>query len=368
MELTVMSQWREKLRTRLRAAKEKAAPKVSAFSDWLNANVLTPLDGKTKEWKIRKQIKQALPGDLTDPMVVADLFQRTFQKGNASFYGKLATLTICMFFLADLSALLVDRYVPEPPPTRSARRSERRRSVTLEDYQAIIARNLFSSKGLIPGEETPGTQDMGGVPVRTGLPLNLVGTLILQNELRSIGTIEDRSSQMVYPVRTMDEIPSKIRVIKVEPRKVIFLNLSSGRREFVDLPEDNLAISTRIATPVTRATSPGVEKVSDTQWNISRSEVDRTLADLNNVLTQARCVPNFENGLPAGFKCFQIQKGSIYDKLGLQDNDVLVGLNGEAINDPGKAFELLNQLKTANHLELSVKRNGKQQNFAYDFH
>jgi type II secretory pathway component PulC len=36
------------------------------------------------------------------------------------------------------------------------------------------------------------------------------------------------------------------------------------------------------------------------------------------------------------------------------------------MNDPGKAFELLNQLKTASRMELTVKRNGKVQNFTYE--
>ena len=75
---------------------------------------------------------------------------------------------------------------------------------------------------------------------------------------------------------------------------------------------------------------------------------------------------HFENGMPAGYKLFQIVPGSIYDKLGLQNGDTLCGLNGQSINDPGKAFELLGELKTASHLELCVKRDGRQNNNSYD--
>jgi general secretion pathway protein C len=90
------------------------------------------------------------------------------------------------------------------------------------------------------------------------------------------------------------------------------------------------------------------------------------LADLNNVLTQARCVPNFENGLPSGYKCFQIVPGSIYDKLGLQNGDTIVGINGQNINDPGKAFEQLSTLKEAKHISLSIKRDGRPVQLEYD--
>jgi general secretion pathway protein C len=77
-------------------------------------------------------------------------------------------------------------------------------------------------------------------------------------------------------------------------------------------------------------------------------------------------VPNFENGQLAGYKLFQIVPGSIYDKLGLQNGDVIAGLNGQAINDPGKAFEMLSELKTSSHLELQIKRDGRVSNFAYN--
>jgi general secretion pathway protein C len=67
-----------------------------------------------------------------------------------------------------------------------------------------------------------------------------------------------------------------------------------------------------------------------------------------------------------GYKLFQIVPGSIYDKLGLQNGDIIQGLNGSPINDPGKAFEMLSELKTSSHLELQVKKDGKVQNKIYD--
>jgi type II secretory pathway component PulC len=43
-----------------------------------------------------------------------------------------------------------------------------------------------------------------------------------------------------------------------------------------------------------------------------------------------------------------------------------MALDGSPMNDPAKAFELLNQLKTSSRMELTVKRNGKVQNFTYE--
>ncbi|MGZ3699548.1 MAG: type II secretion system protein GspC [Bdellovibrionota bacterium] len=309
-----------------------------------------------------------------EPAAVAEMLGKSLQKGGTAFYGKALTIVLCSYFLSDLTGLLAGRLIPEPPASHAfgnrAFGGPQHRLRQVEDYNVIFSRNLFNSQGIIPGEENPANPtgpDLGGPPVRTNLPFNLIGTLILQDELRSIATIEDKSASMVYPVQVDDEIPSKARIVKIEPKRVIFINTASGRREFVDLPEDN-PTAPKLSLG-TRPSGPAIDRVSNTQFNVSRNEVDKALGDLNNILTQARAVPNFENGQPSGYKLFQIVPGSIYDKLGLQNGDVIAGLNGTPINDPGKAFEMLNELKSgAGHLELQVKRDGRPSTFTYDIH
>ncbi|OFZ17932.1 MAG: hypothetical protein A2X94_12905 [Bdellovibrionales bacterium GWB1_55_8] len=334
------------LRDRFRRAPRE--PRLDAGAQWRN---------------LRERLAQF------DPSRTADWLNRNFQKQGASFYGKLVTIILCTYFLADVIALVAGGYIPEPPAPRIARRSgPTAKKPPLEEYQAIISRNLFNSQGLIPGEEDATTvaQDFGGPATKSTLPFNLVGTLILKNELRSIATIEDKSASIVYPVQVQDEIPSKAKILQIEPERVTFLNISSGRREYIELPELK-GNAPRITLGKPSAGGPGIEKVSPTQFNISRQEVDTALSDLNSILTQARAVPHFENGLPAGYKLFQIVPGSIYSKLGLQNNDIIVGLNGEPVNDPGKAFSALNDLKGgASHIELQIKRDGRPVNMNFD--
>jgi general secretion pathway protein C len=349
--------------------RSKLAPAVSKAKSAAGAGA--------QKYKLRERFVRLLPADLAqsfprtmDPLALLEWTTRALQKQGAAVFGKLLTILLCAFFLADVLALLVDKYVPEPPVVRGVRTANsERRNRAVEDYNVIFARNLFNSQGLIPGEEEPkGMEDMGGVPVKTSLPFNLIGTLILRDELRSIATIEDKAANMVYPVRAQDEIPNKAKIISVEADRVVFLNTSNGRREFIELPKDLQTSNPRVNVGRPSNTGSGIEKVAPTQYSVSRNEVDKALGDLNQVLTQARCVPNFENGLPSGFKCFQIVPGSIYDKLGMKNGDVLCGIDGQPINDPGKAFELLGQLKTASHLDLCVKRNGQQMTMSYDFH
>ena len=298
---------------------------------------------------------------------MAEWAGKSFQTQGYAFYGKVLTLFICSYFLADVCAMIAGHYIPDAPIAHNPRAGGlSHRARTYEDYTAVFTRNLFNRKGLIPGDETSGGPlDPGGAPVRTTLPFNLLGVLILNDELRSIATIEDKGATMVYPVRETEEIPSKAKIVKIEPTRVIFINLTAQRREFVELPPDNSA-NARIT--VGKTTQPGIEQVNQNQFNIARGEVDKALADFNKILTQARAIPNFENGTPAGYKLFQIVPGSIYAQLGLKDGDVIAGLNGDPINDPSKAFEMLNQLKNSNHMELQIKRDGKSSTMTYDIH
>jgi general secretion pathway protein C len=340
-----------KLRVEKYPSFKQALLKLRPNINWKNvANQLQSLDlQKTTEW-ISKKV----------------------QDRGFAFYGKLGTVIVCNYFLADLSALLVGDYLPNPATGAGRPRSSfySRGEKLNADYPAIAARNLFNSKGLIPGEND-GVDGLGSdaAPTKSNLPLNLIGTLVMSNPAHSIATIEDKAQSQIFPVGIDDEIPGKLKVQLIEPRKVIFVNKISGRREYIEIPEDqDTKVATRFSNSGGSTGATSVEKVSPTQFNVPRGEVDRALADFNNLLTQARAVPNSENGLPAGYKLFQIIPGSLYDKLGLQNGDVITGLNGQIINDPGKAFEMLNELKTSNHLELQIKKDGKPLNYVYDIH
>jgi general secretion pathway protein C len=305
-----------------------------------------------------------------DPAAMVEWATKTVRSRGVSLYGYGITIVLCAYFLSSVIAILLGRFIPEPPVAKGSYRGDSyKRAKSIDDYSIIFTRNLFNSRGIIPGDEggPGGVQDMGGPPVKTTLPLNLVGTMILSDELRSIATIEDKSASMVYPVRVEDEIPSKVRIVRVEPTRVIFVNLSTGRREYAELPQDAFTSNARISVP-TRAAGPGIEQTTPNNYSVQKTEIDKALGDLNNVLTQARAIPNFENGVPAGYKLLQIVPGSIYEKLGLKNNDVIAGVNGEAMTDPGKAFELMKSLKSDNtkHLELQIKRDGRLQTFSYD--
>jgi general secretion pathway protein C len=288
-------------------------------------------------------------------------FKSTSFPRSRFFYTAIATV-VCAYFAADFASVALKKFLPEPP-TETQRQTTPTKTPAM--YDLIAGRNLFNEKGLIPNTEDPNA-GFDGPPVKTSLPLNLTGIIMVQDELKSVASIEDKSKNQVVAVRISDPIKPDVIVQKIEADRVIFLNRPMGRREYVELPKELQTKGPHLAPGP--SAGAGINKTSDTTFQIDRTEVDKTLGNLNEVLTQARCVPNFENGRPSGYRCFQIVKGSIYDKLGMQDGDVICGINGESVNDPAKAFSLLTELKTSNGVELCINRNGRVMNMNYNIH
>lgn len=272
-------------------------------------------------------------------------------------YNSLAII-ISAYFVADFLVLAVQPYFPEitPPRPRFQQAGEDR---SFQRYQPILARNLFNERGLIPNLDVGDGID--GPPVRTNLPLTLLGVIVVKDPQKSVASVDDKGANQVWAVRPGESMGPNIQVQAVEFDRMIFINKSERRREFVELPKDLIVLS-RKASPA----RPGGISNEGNHYNIDRKEIDKVMANFNEVLTQARCLPNMEAGKPAGYRCFQIEKDSIYDKLGMKDDDVICGINGQPVNDPATAFNMLETFKTAPRIELCIKRGNKTMNLVYD--
>ena len=106
------------------------------------------------------------------------------------------------------------------------------------------------------------------------------------------------------------------------------------------------------------AWAPASEPLSENEYEVPRAEIDKTLANLNDVAMQARIVPAFKDGQAQGFKLFSIRPDSIYSKIGVQNGDVIKRINGFDLNSPEKALEVYSKLKEASRIDIEIERNG----------
>ena len=144
---------------------------------------------------------------------------------------------------------------------------------------------------------------------------------------------------------------------------------NDGRREFIDgNPGDGSMPVPSYTPPPVAAAKPsgrpnsglgkGIRATGENEYEVPRDEIDRTLANLNEVAMQARIVPAFKDGQAQGFKLFSIRPDSIYSKIGVQNGDVIRRINGFELNSPEKALEVYSKLKEASRIEIEIERNG----------
>jgi general secretion pathway protein C len=235
--------------------------------------------------------------------------------------------------------------------------------LSMEKLAKLAGMKVPEPEPLVKEPTTPQV-DLASAPVRSPLRVKLLGTLLSAVPEWSIATIQDVVTLKAQTYMVGDDIQSA-KVLEIERDRVIILN--NNRREFIDatagdgqgIPAPVVAVkATNDQPPPSQNLGAGVKAISENEYEIPRGEIDKTLANLNDVAMQARIVPAFKDGVAQGFKLFSIRPDSIYTKIGVQNGDVIKRINGYDLNSPEKALEIYSKLKEASRIDIEVERNG----------
>jgi general secretion pathway protein C len=94
---------------------------------------------------------------------------------------------------------------------------------------------------------------------------------------------------------------------------------------------------------------------------LDRQEVDSTLPDFMRLMQEIRVRPHLEAGRPGGFLIYNIEPDSIFARVGLENGDVIVSVNGMSTATTRQAKELYDALKKGGAVALEVKRGEDKQ-------
>lgn len=308
-----------------------------------------------------------------------------------------ATLLLCAFFLAQgttrvLAARLLSADpagAASPPPTSVATAApsfERTR-----DPKIILKRNIFdSARGDLTTEPLPETTEEGEVPSwdPSQPPPKCSGSLRLVGSVMNYGfpewsfaAIAGTSDGKTMLYREGSQVDGS-RVLAVYPSSVV-VGKASGACQLFMFEEEN-AQARPVAVPQRPAPTPGtiadarkaglsdeeldqgIEKISDTRFNIQRSLVDKVLANQGSLMRTARVIPHEENGRVAGVKLYGIRRTSLLGRLGIRNGDMLRTINGFDMTSPDSALEAYSSLRSADKLTLAVKRQNNEMTIEYN--
>ncbi|WP_415715108.1 type II secretory pathway component PulC-like protein [Maridesulfovibrio sp.] len=92
---------------------------------------------------------------------------------------------------------------------------------------------------------------------------------------------------------------------------------------------------------------------------VNKAEAKEILNDPNAFLKQALFKPNSKGGKTQGFRVTNIKSNSMLKKLGLENGDVLMRINGEMITGPTKLLQIYGSLGSASAIAMDVERKGQ---------
>lgn len=299
----------------------------------------------------------------------------------------------------------------------------------LAEFAVILDRNVFQAQRQPPPEPDPPPPEPDPVvnveepppepeaptgPQLTQLQLVLTGTMVYDyNAFAFIAAAKQPAAYRVYQIgdcfdaESVQAIadnpcpPDRVKVFEIHDREIIILY--QGREEILSMdrqPEEIQAVvaaapkaappppkpSPKPAAPApkqqailkpippkdpgplvlnTKAEATGEAPPEDQRvFRFERAYVDEQLANFNQLLTDARVVPTEKDGV-ALFMFKFIRKGSIYEKLGLKNQDIILEINGFTVDSVPKALKLFETLQSEREIVLKVEREGQPTEFQY---
>lgn len=109
----------------------------------------------------------------------------------------------------------------------------------------------------------------------------------------------------------------------------------------------------------------GITQVSDTQYNVARTLLDKVLSAQSELMRAARVIPFEENGRVVGVKVYGIRRAALLGKLGIQNGDVLRTINGFDLSSPDSALEAYTKLREMDQFSISMIRRGQPRTMEY---
>ena len=94
---------------------------------------------------------------------------------------------------------------------------------------------------------------------------------------------------------------------------------------------------------------------------LQRAELDRELGDFGSLSQQLQVTAQPEGG----FRLSQVRGGCFFERIGLRANDVVVRVDGRAINGVDDAAAAYAWLRVANTFTVDVVRDGRPLTLRY---
>ena len=270
-------------------------------------------------------------------------------------------LTVTLLILvslaaAQLAAGLVSHRLAHTAPRTGETRTTSTTAAAADDlasFSPIVEKGLF-------GRATRGKL----LPIAAATPPRGDASPPL-TDLVLVGTAQGSFRETFALIRRTN--PPEERVFRLGDRVFDGGRLVSVRKERVEILSGGKRIT--LATPVggTTETAPAPARLqAGGSTVIDQRQLEAALANIGQVMTDARLLPSLKGGSVEGFRVSEVKPAGAFAMLGIRNGDILVRLNDLPVDSPERAIQSLASLKGQNRIKLDLIRDGQPATFTYD--
>lgn len=272
--------------------------------------------------------------------------------------GNAALFVLCTFLAANvLNEIAAELLTPARASVRPPSHSEPVALRTWADRKPILDRNLFGAQ--LAGDAPPPVEPVQDLE-ETKLPLRLLGTAASSNPKLSRAAIEDSASKEHEVVAIGDRLEkhSEVQIAAIEARRVVLQN--RGRLEELRLEDVENLPQPRRRTARTRPSRRDrpVSRVSDRLQKLRERANSQAGRNTASIFSDARILPKYcsedvasqvqcNSGEMVGIQLSSIKSGGFFERLGIEDGDIVTQLNDIRIDNPAASAQLLSELAEA---------------------
>lgn len=354
-------------------------PKASRFK-YLNIpfnklkNIIEPVSGRLLS-KIKQQRPDLFSGSKHGSKINFNkIYDLVFSPESRPVIHRifLATfaITFCFVLGKSLSFLLKGKEIVVPPMAQTINISP---AQNYSDLNSIRLANLFNSFDINQMKKNRGNEnvrcEIAESQSQSSLQLKLVNTVVLQDSVKSIASVQVRGKSTLSEFREGEKIENIAKVDHIDRLRVIIRNLESNQCEYISNESENIRSMLTIMTDseakaYTKAqTHPEITNTGNS-FSIKKKFLSEKLKDIGAVLTQAKAVKITNPDGSIAFKITEIEPGGVFASL-IQMDDTITSINGKKITSLNEVMDLLARIKDMNNLSLGVVRDGEARTLNY---
>ena len=158
---------------------------------------------------------------------------------------------------------------------------------------------------------------------KSRLPIKLVNTVVMQDSVKSIASVQVRSSNELLELRQNDKISSMAKIDRIERLKLIVKNLQDGSCEYIEnetaekISNSSIAVMTPKQSVTFKKQQKKIKGIDNegNSFTIDKNLISEKMANIQDILTQARGIQITNPDGSLSFKIVDIQPGGIFSYL-----------------------------------------------------